>query len=91
MDENASYLNPNTLESISNICNKYLEDILLNYLYKTSVDFKSDISGIGKYALSNFSTNTEFKNYNWVNNYVNSTFNVTVNTTVDSGFLLNKT
>lgn len=91
MDENASYLNPNTLESISNICNKYLEDILLNYLYKTSVDFKSDISSIGKYALSNFSTNTEFKNYNWVNNYVNSTFNVTVNTTVDSGFLLNKT
>ena len=91
MDENASYLNPSVLNSLSNTCNKYLEDILLNYLYKTSVEFKSDISCIGKYALSNFSTNSEFKNYNWVNNYVNSTFKVTVNTIVDSGFLLNKT
>ena len=91
MDENASYLNPDVLASLSNTCNRYLEDVLLSYLYKTSVEFKSDISGIGKYALSNFSTNTEFKNYNWVDNYVNSTFKVTVNTTVDSGFLLNKT
>lgn len=91
MDENASYLNPDVLASLSNTCNRYLEDVLLSYLYKTSVEFKSDISGIGKYALSNFSTNIEFKNYNWVDNYVNSTFKVTVNTTVDSGFLLNKT
>ncbi len=91
MDENASYLNHDVLTSLSNTCNRYLEDVLLSYLYKTSVEFKSDINGIGKYALSNFSTNTEFKNYNWVDNYVNSTFKVTVNTTVDSGFLLNKT
>ena len=91
MDENSSYLNNDFLESISYTCNRYLEDILLSYLYKTSVEFKSDINGIGKYALSNFSTNTEFKDYNWVDNYVNSTFKVTVNTTVDSGFLLNKT
>ena len=91
MDENTSYLNPNAIESISNICNKYLEDVLLSYLYKTSVEFKSDINGIGKYALSEFFTNNEFTNYNWVNNYTNSTFKVTVNTTVSSGFLLNKT
>lgn len=91
MDENASYLNPDVLTSLSNTCNRYLEDVLLNYLYKTSVEFKSDINGIGKYALSNFSTNTEFKNYNWVDNYMNSTFKITINTTVDSGFLLNKT
>ena len=71
--------------------NKYLEDVLLSYLYKTSVEFKSDINGIGKYALSEFFTNNEFTNYNWVNNYTNSTFKVTVNTTVSSGFLLNKT
>ena len=91
MDENASYLNPDVISSLSNTCDRYLESVLLNYLYKTSVEFKSDISGIGKYALSKFSTNTEFKNYNWVDNYVNSTFKVTVDTTVDSGFLLNKT
>ena len=68
-----------------------MENILLKYLYKTSVEFRSDINGIGKYALSNFQTNTDFKNFNWIDNYMNSTFKVDVNTTVDSGFLLNKT
>lgn len=91
MDENDSYLSSNVLNSISNSCNNYLENVLLDYLYKTSIDFKSDINGFGKYALSSFYTNKEFKNYNWVDNYVNSTFKVNINTTVNSGFLLNKT
>lgn len=91
MDEKDNYLDPDILTTLSNTCNTYLENILLNYLYKTSVEFKSDISGIGKYALSNFYTTDEFKDYNWVDNYMNSTFKVTIDTTIDSGFLLNKT
>lgn len=91
MDENDNYLDPDILTTLSNTCNTYLENILLNYLYKTSVEFKSDISGIGKYALSNFYTTDEFKDYNWMDNYMNSTFKVTIDTTIDSGFLLNKT
>ena len=91
MDENENYLDCNFLDSLSNTCNLYLENVLLNYLYKTSLEFKSDINGIGKYALSNFSTTSNFKAFNWSNNYMNSTFNVTINTTIDSGFLLNKT
>lgn len=91
MDEKDNYLEPGILTTLSNTCNTYLENILLNYLYKTSVEFKSDISGIGKYALSNFYTTDEFKDYNWMDNYMNSTFKVTIDTTIDSGFLLNKT
>lgn len=91
MDEDENYLDSDFLDSLSNTCNIYLENVLLNYLYKTSLEFKSDISGIGKYALSNFSTTSEFKDFNWSNNYMNSTFNVNINTTIDSGFLLNKT
>lgn len=91
MNENDNYLNSDVINSLSNNCNIYLERVLLNYLYKTSIDLKSDINGIGKYALSNFSTSTEFSNYKWVDNYMNSTFNVNINTTIDSGFLLNKT
>ena len=91
MDEDKNYLDSDFLDSLSNTCNIYLENVLLNYLYKTSLEFKSDISGIGKYALSNFSTTSEFKDFNWSNNYMNSTFNVNINTTIDSGFLLNKT
>ena len=91
MDEDKNYLDSDFLDSLSNTCNIYLENVLLNYLYKTSLEFKSDISDIGKYALSNFSTTSEFKDFNWSNNYMNSTFNVNINTTIDSGFLLNKT
>lgn len=91
MNKNSSYLDKDVLSTIANSCNKYLENVLSEYLYKTSLDLKSDINGLGKYSLSNFKTNTEFKNYNWMENYVNSTFKVNVNTIVDSGFLLNQT
>ena len=91
IDENTNYLNKENLNSVSYSCNSYMENVLLKYLYKTSVEFRSDINGIGKYALSKFQTNTDFKNFNWIDNYMNSTFKVDVNTTVDSGFLLNKT
>lgn len=91
MDENSSYLNQDTLTAISNSCSNYMQNVLLNFLYKTSIEFKSDINGFGKYALSDFSTNIDFKNYDWRNSYVNSVFDVDVNTTVNSGFLLNKT
>lgn len=91
MNENSDYLDTSTLSAISNSCNKYLENVISDYLYKTSLEFKSDINGIGKYALSCFKTNEEFSNYNWRDNYMNSTFKVTINSTIDSGLLLNKT
>ncbi len=91
MNKSSNYLDKDVLSTVSNSCNKYLENILSEYLYKTSLDLKSDINGLGKYSLSNFKTNTEFKNYNWMENYINSTFKVNVNTIVDSGFLLNQT
>lgn len=91
INENANYLDSSTLSAISNSCNKYLENVISDYLYKTSLEFKSDINGIGKYALSCFKTNEEFSNYNWRENYMNSTFKVNINSTIDSGLLLNKT
>ena len=57
MNENSDYLKPSTLSAISNSCNKYLENVISDYLYKTSLEFKSDINGLGKYALSCFKTN----------------------------------
>ena len=55
---------------------------------KTSKEFKSDITGIGKYALRNFTTTSQFEEYNWKDNYKNSFFEVTVDTNVKSGFLI---
>ena len=87
----SSYLDESFLSSISNSCNKYLESVLTEYLYKTSQEFKSDVNALGKYVISDFATNQDFENYNWTNNYINSTFDVTINTNIESGVLLTKT
>lgn len=91
MHKGSEYLNTDVLNSISNSCNSYLESQFSSYLYKTSSIFESDINGFGLYALSKFTTSTEFNNYNWLDNYKNSTFDVDINTVIDSGFLLTQT
>ena len=91
MTEDSSYLSPSTLSMISNSCNSYLQTAISQYLYKTSLEFKSDVTGLGKFVVSDFLTTKDFENYNWASNYINSTFDVSVDTTIDSGFLLTKT
>lgn len=91
MTRDAQYLDNKILDKISNSCNTYLESQFSNYLYKTSNVFKSDINQFGSYALSEFTTTSEFENYDWQNNYKNSTFDIDIETVIDSGFLLNQT
>lgn len=88
MKEGSKYLDSSVLEGISEEANRYLEEILTQYLYKTSTEFKSDINTFGKYALSNFLTVPEFEEYDWRNSYSNSTFKVSINTEIESGFLI---
>lgn len=91
MSENSKYLSSEVLDSISNSCNSYLESVFSDYLYKTAKDFNSDINGLGKYALKNFFTTTQYEDYNWQENYKNSFFDVKVNTSVKSGMLITET
>lgn len=90
MSENSKYLSPEVLNSISNSCNSYLESIFSDYLYKTSKEFHSDINGMGKFALKNFFTTKQFKNYSWLDNYRNAFFDVEINTSVKSGMLISE-
>lgn len=91
MSNDSKYLDPKVLDNISQTCNKYLEAVISDYLYKTAKDFKSDINGIGKYALPNFFTTQDFDSYNWCDNYQNSFFEVHVDTSVKSGMLITET
>lgn len=88
ISEEANYMNENTLNDISQSVNKYMKSQLSSYLYKTSKEFESDTNGLGKFALSAFTTTTEFDNYNWLSNYKNAFFNVNVDSNMSSGFLL---
>ncbi len=91
MSNNSQYLDPEILKELSETCNKYLESVFSDYLYKTSKEFKSDINGFGRYALGNFFTTQDFDEYNWCNNYQNAFFEVKVDTSIKSSMLLTET
>lgn len=88
INTDSKYDTEEKLIEISNSANQYVEKIMTDYLYKTSVELKCDIDGFGKYALSLFLTEEEFNNYQWLENYKDSTFDVDVDTHVKSSFLL---
>ena len=91
MKEDSKYLSNNELKNISSQVNNYLRQVFTDYLYKTSLIFKSDINGFGKFGAKNFYTTKEFENYDWQNNYQNSIFNVEINANIESGFLITET
>ena len=91
MTSNSDLLSDTNLNIISKYVNSYLEFMFYNYLYKTSTEFKSDINGFGKFALSNYKTMKEQSNFDWLNNYKNSTFKLNFETKIQSGMLLTKT
>lgn len=86
--EDKEYLNTEEIKTLSELSNKYLNNIITNYLYKTSLKYQSDINDFGKYALSKFLTIDDFEKYDWKNNYKNSTFKVYTDTHVQTGFLI---
>lgn len=91
MTKNSKYLDSSLLDAVSNSCDGYLESVFSNYLYKTSVDLKSDVNSIGRKSLVSFFTIGDFDSYNWNENYKNAFFDVDVDCSVDSGNLLTET
>ena len=88
MEKNANYLDSKALTDVSVACDKYLEYIFSEYLYKTSKDFKSDISGIGKYAKKLFATSDSFEAFDWRDSFSDCFFDVSVKSNVKSASLI---
>ncbi len=84
LDESSYYTSDN-VKLIEETCSKYLEENILNYLYKTSKEYKSDIDGFGKYAVKYFTTIQDWEQYNWLDNFESSTFSVEVSSSLKSG------
>lgn len=91
IDESVNYSDSIILSQLSNYCNSYLESILSDYLYKTSKELNSDINKFGKFIRKNFSTESEYQDYNWSEQYKNSFFDVNVDCSIKSSFLLTRT
>lgn len=76
------------LSLIQDSVSKYITEQIYNYFNKTSKVFQSDIAGIGRFAIKNFKTTNEWKDYNWLENYQNSTFKVDLKLSIRTGILL---
>lgn len=85
---NSNYMTKENIKKIEDYTNSFLKENITNYLYKTSLDFKSDIDGFGAVAVKKFLTQEKWNNYNWLNNYSSSFFNVNVNTKLRSSYLI---
>lgn len=90
LDSDTDYSSEEELKKIDNSAEYYLEAKIKEYLYKTSLDFNSDIDGFGKKAISKYLTIDEWHDSNWLDNYKNSFFEVKVHVNVKSGYEFNK-
>ena len=88
MTQGLNYTDSQTLESIKEATEKHLEKEISDYLYKTSKEFKADISNFYAIAKRNFLTQEDLDNYNWEEKYPSAEFNVNVYADVISSLLI---
>ena len=81
-------LTEDKLNLIQNTVKRHIEKQIYDYLNTTAKEYKSDISGFGRYAVKNFRTLDDWNSYNWLENYQNSAFKVKVDISIKTGNLL---
>ena len=67
---------------------KHLQSKILDYLYKTSKEYNSDIECFYKVAKKEFLTNSDLNDYNWEENYKNAEFNIEFNDDIITNLLI---
>ena len=85
LNNTVDYTSSNDVALLQKSAEQYLKLEVTNFLYKTSKELNSDISGFGKYTMSKYLTWDEWESSNWTENYKNSFFNVNVNVSIISG------
>ena len=90
LDENLDFSDKNTLTTIQEYTNSYLEQSISSYLYKTSKEYKSDVENFGTYVTKNYLTWNDWIESDWLYNYQNSFFKINVDTKIQSGKLYSK-
>lgn len=90
LNKDLDYSNENTLKTIEQYANSYLEQEISSYLYRTSKEYKSDIGNFGRHVISNYLTWDDWIKSDWLSNYENAFFTVNVDTTIKNGQLYTK-
>lgn len=87
-DSTSNFSDEELINQISESSNNYIQNLILNYLYKMSKEYCVDIDNFGKYCLNNFIEVEDFANYNWKDHFKDSFFQLNINTNILSSFLL---
>lgn len=90
LDNTINYDSEEQLTSIENTASQYITEQIYTYLYKTSIDYNSDICGFGKYALKHYLTLNDWYSSDWLENYQKAKFNVNLHLKLKSGNLFDK-
>lgn len=78
-----NYAKLENLKILENSVSKYLENVILNYLYTISKDYNSDVLDFEDILSKSCNTNQELEKYHWDEIYKNSYFKVKVNSNVN--------
>lgn len=76
------------IEKIISVASDHLKNQIINYYEKTAREFKSDITGLGKYAVYKFPTINDWENYNWPEKFETATFDVNVEVNIESSYFI---
>lgn len=85
---NSNYMSDENISAIEEYASSYFKSHIENYLYKTSIILKSDVSKFGKIAIKHFKTWNDWTEYDWLDKYQNSFFDVDVNVKLKSSYLV---
>ena len=91
LEKDIEYEQTSTLENFSIATKKYLEKQFDDYFNKISKDFGTDIDSFSYKALSHFTTQKEWKDYNWNEKFKSAQFHTNVNVNVVSSQMITKT
>lgn len=90
LDQDTDYASLKDINILNSYAEQYMKVQLENYLYKTSKELNSDISGFGKFVMSKYLTWDDWIESNWLANYKNAFFKVNVDVNIESGSEFNK-
>ena len=90
LEDNIDYGDNATLQKFSESAKTYLESKYSDY-FKKLQDYDIDIDAFSNKALSHFSTNQEWEDFNWHEKFKTANFNVTTNINVTSSTLITRT
>lgn len=76
------------IEKIISAASDHLKNQIMSYYEKTAREFKSDITGLGKYAVYKFPTINDWENYNWPEKFETATFDVNVEVNIESSYFI---